>query len=354
MTKKQTRRDVLKTGTAGLLALGSGMVSAPAVLRAQTRTLTISTWGGDTEDAIKTFVMPEFEKEHDVKLVLDIGSMGARYNKIRAQEGLSTVDVFFSTDEPVYNGIKTGLFAEIDKANIPNIGDLHDWATPTDGFGVGYGIITYGLAHHTGLVKDAPTEWADLWRDDLREELALPALFHSNMPALLIRAAEIAGGGSDNLKPGLEKLAELKPKNLSYFWTAWAPLLKSGDIRAAAEFDYYVEGMKDNGYPVEWQNPTDKGFATYQHLSIPAASQNKTLAEAFLNAMLQPEVQTKIALKTYQGPTNKKVELPPEVAARSTYGDRLDKIRFFDGKDIDERRGAVSEMIKTQVLPEWE
>ena len=111
--------------------------------------------------------------------------------------------------------------------------------------------------------------------------------------------------------------------------------------------------MKDKGYAVGWNNPTDKGFATYQHLSIPAASKNKTLAEAFLNAMLDPGVQEAIANKTYQGPTNKKVELAPEVASRSTYGDRLENIRFFDGRDVDAKRQAISEMLKTQVLAAW-
>ena len=150
MTGKQTRRRFLKTSGAGVLGTAVGAMAAPAIVLGQTRTLTISTWGGDTENAIKSFVMPEFEKEHDCKLVFDIGSMGARYNKIRAQEGMSAVDVFFSTDEPVFNGMRTGLFAEVDPANIPNMADLHDWATPTGGFGVGYGLITFGLAYHTG------------------------------------------------------------------------------------------------------------------------------------------------------------------------------------------------------------
>ena len=228
MTGKQTRRRFLKTSSAGVLGTAVGAIAAPAIVLGQTRTLTISTWGGDTENAIKSFVMPEFEKEHDCKLVFDIGSMGARYNKIRAQEGLSTVDVFFSTDEPVFNGMRTDLFAEVNPANIPNMADLHDWATPTDGFGVGYGLITFGLAYHTGIVQNPPTSWADLWREDISSNLALPAVFHSLMPALLIRTSEIAGGGADNLAPGLAKLAELRPKKLSYFWTAWAPLLETG------------------------------------------------------------------------------------------------------------------------------
>ena len=353
MTGKQSRRSFLKTSGAGVLGTAVGAMAAPAIVLGQSRTLTISTWGGDTENAIKSFVMPEFEAEHDCKLVFDIGSMGARYNKIRAQEGMSAVDVFFSTDEPVFNGMRTGLFAEVDPANIPNMADLHDWATPTDGFGVGYGLITFGLAWHTELVQSPPASWADLWREDLSANLALPAVFHSLMPALLIRTSEIAGGGADDLAPGLAKLAELRPKKLSYFWTAWAPLLESGDVHVAAEFDYYIEGMKDKGYSVAWNNPTDQGFATYQHLSIPAASENKDLAEAFLNAMLDPGVQTSIANKTYQGPTNKKVNLAPEVASRSTYGDRLKNIRFFDGRDVDAKRQAISEMLKTQVLPAW-
>ncbi|MDH3235673.1 MAG: extracellular solute-binding protein, partial [Alphaproteobacteria bacterium] len=301
----------------------------------------------------KSFVMPKFQKEHDAKLVFDIGSMGARYNKIRAQKGLSTVDVFFSTDEPVYNGMRTGLFAEINPKNIPNMADLHDWATPTKGFGVGYGLITFGLAYHTGLVKNPPTSWNDLWRKDISSKVALPALFHSLMPALLIRSSELGGGSATNLGPGLARLSKLRPKKLSYFWTAWAPLLKSGDVHVAAEFDYYIEGMKDKGYPVAWNNPTDKGFATFQHLSIPKASKNKELAEAFLNAMLDPGVQEAIANKTYQGPTNKKVKLKPAVAIRSTYGDRLKNIRFFDGREIDKKRLAISEMLKTKVLPNW-
>ena len=256
--------------------------------------------------------MPEFEKEHDVKLVFDIGSMGARYNKIRAQKGLSTVDVFFSTDEPVFNGMRTGLFAEVNPGNIPNMADLHDWAMPTGGFGVGYGLITFGLAYHTDHVKNPPTRWGDLWREDIRSKLALPAVFHSLMPALLIRSAEIAGGDAENLEPGLDKLAELRPKKLSYFWTAWAPLLQSGDVHVAAEFDYYIEGMKDKGYSVSWNNPSDRGFATYQHPEHPRGVQEQDAGRKPSSTRCwTPGVQAAIANKTYQGPTNRKVELAP-------------------------------------------
>ena len=111
--------------------------------------------------------------------------------------------------------------------------------------------------------------------------------------------------------------------------------------------------MKDKGYTVGWNNPSDKGIASHNHISVPAASKNKDLAEAFIDAMLDPSVQEATANKIFMGPTNKKVQLAPEVASRVTYGDSLEKIRFFDGRDIDSKRGAISEMLKTQVLPAW-
>ena len=117
MKTKQTRRKFLKRSAMTALGLGAAGFAAPAII-AGTHTLTISTWGGDTEDAIKNFVKPKFEKEHNAELVFDIGSQGARYNKIRAQKSLAVADVFFSTDEPVFNGMRTNLFAEINPGNI--------------------------------------------------------------------------------------------------------------------------------------------------------------------------------------------------------------------------------------------
>ena len=70
MKTKRTRRKFLERSGSAALGLGVAGLVAPAIA-AKTRTLTISTWGGDTEDAIKSFVMPKFEREHNAKLVFD-------------------------------------------------------------------------------------------------------------------------------------------------------------------------------------------------------------------------------------------------------------------------------------------
>src|SRR5918992_920497 len=59
MTNAFTRRRLLKTTAAALAA----SVAAPAVLRAQTKTLKITTWGGKWGTVMKGEVLPAFEKE---------------------------------------------------------------------------------------------------------------------------------------------------------------------------------------------------------------------------------------------------------------------------------------------------
>jgi putative spermidine/putrescine transport system substrate-binding protein len=63
MRKSQpSRRQVLVAGA----ATGT-MIAAPVVLRAQTSTLRITTWGGKWGDIMKGKVLPAFEKEFQVR-----------------------------------------------------------------------------------------------------------------------------------------------------------------------------------------------------------------------------------------------------------------------------------------------
>lgn len=333
-----------------LLVLSS---APPASAQAPKRTLTISTWGGITEDAIKKYVQPQFEAKYNAKLDYDIGGQGIRFNKLLAQKGNSQIDVFFSTDEAVFAGITEDLFVKVNKSNIPRFNDVYDWANPTGDYGVAYAIITYGLAYHTGLVSNPPTSWIDMWRPEFKGKLALAAVAHSQSLSILIRAAELNGGSRENITRGLIQMAALRPIRLTTFWTDWAPMVKSGEVTLATEFDYYIQAMIDQGYPVAWVLPSDGGIASLQHLSIVKGTKVQDLAEAFINELLSPEIQIKFAQDTYYGPSNKTVVLDPALAQRVTYGANLTGVRFFDGKWNAEQRPFLVERYNTEVMPFW-
>ena len=353
------RRSVL----AGLAASGLGLrasglgAQAPAVVSG--RTITISLWGGVTEDSVKKWVQPEFERATGAKLAYDIGGQGARLNKLIAQRNSPPADVIFLTDEAVLTGYAQGVLSPVRRKGVPNAADVFDWmhtidlhrtaeTLPT----VPYGVIAAVLAFNPEKVRPAPTSWSDLWRPDLRGKIAFPAVIASTMPAWVIIAAEMAGGGVGNVDPGFRKLAELRPAKLSVFWTDWAPLAKTGDVIAAPDLDYYLETMKQQGYPIDYVIPKEKAIGVTQLASV-VKGKNQELAEAFLDILVSRRVQEGLAVDTFQGPVNSKAQVPAAIAARCSCGPRNQQLRMFDPKLISSMRPAWSERMNTEVVPRW-
>ena len=358
-----TRRSMLGLlGSGAVAAAGtrSFAQSAPAIAKGST--LTVSTWGGITSDGLRDYVGPEFEKQTGAKLAFDIGGQGARYNKLLAQRGNQSVDVFFGSDESIVGGMRQGLLDAADRKAITNAADLYPWSETvkvahpeTQIAAVPYTMISYVLAYDPETVKEKPTSWGDLWRPEFQNKLALAAPGHSCMPALVTIAAELAGGGGGNVDPGFAKLAELRPNKLTFFWTDWAPMVKTGDTVAATEFDYYLEAMKAQGYPIDYVFPKEGAIGSPECAALVAGSQNREIAQVFLNLLIDPNVQEVFATKTNQGPTNRTVPVSPDRAARMSYGDtKLSHVRFFDPVVAFENRPAWTERLTTEVVPNWQ
>ena len=344
---------------AGTFAAARPVLAQPAIGKGTT--LTVSTWGGVTSDGLRDYLAPDFEKLTGAKLAFDIGGMGARYNKLLAQKGNQGADVFFGTDEAVVGGLRNGVLEPADLKAIPNYADLYDWSKTvkapdpaTQAAYVPNTLISYVLAYNPTTVKTKPTSWADLWRPEFQGKLAMAAPGHSQMPAFVITAAELAGGSAGNVEPAFAKLAQLRPNKLTVFWTDWAPMLKTGDTNAATEFDYYLETMKAQGYPIDYIFPTEGAFGAAEGAALVAGTKNREVAQAFLNLTIDPKIQATFAEKLFQGPTNKRVQPSAAVAAKMSYGeDKMKQIRFFDPVQWYENRPAWTARMTTEVVPEW-
>ncbi|MEJ0068290.1 MAG: extracellular solute-binding protein [Pseudomonadota bacterium] len=147
------------------------------------------------------------------------------------------------------------------------------------------------LGFNPAVVKDRPTGWADLWRPDFAGKLSFASPVHSQMPALVIIAAELAGGSAANVDPGFKKLAELRPVKLSVAYTDWVALNKTGEVILSTEFDYYMNTMKDQGYAIDYVVPQDKGIGCLDYASIVKGTQQPEIAEVFLDLLISTKVQ---------------------------------------------------------------
>ena len=354
------RRRLLK-GAAALgaaAALPSWAQQPPAIHKGAV--FTLSTWGAVTQDMVKNHVEKEFEKMTGATMAYDIGGQGQRYNKIVAQRNNPPADAFFSTDDQAIAGIRAGVLQPIARSSLKRVGQLFDWAVLGEGevpqgtvAGLAFGIIAHVIGYNPEVVKQKPTGWADLWRPEFRGKLAFCQPFHSQMPAFVITAAEMTGGSAQNPDSGFKKLAELRPGKLIITWTDWAALLKAGDIVVATEFDYYLEGMKRQKYPIEWVMPKEKGFATLQCVSAVKNSKVPELVSVFLDLLLDSKVQHAFAVQDFQGTSNKLVKLTPQEAAKCTCGAQVSELRFFDPSFVANVRPKWIERMNTEVVPAW-
>jgi len=351
-----SRRNLLRG--AGALGLAGALPAAPAL--AQPRALTVSVWGGITQDAIKAHVLPEFEKRTGATLAFDIGAQGARYNKLLAQKNSPSADVFFAGDEAIVAGHRAGVLTPAHRKSLSNLAEVAEWAmrvkekVPDDMVpSVPFTMIAYMLGYNPELVKEKPTSWADMWRPEFRDKLAFAAPAHTLMPAFVIIAAELAGGSETNVEPGFKKLAELRPAKLAYFWTDWAALDKTGDVTMATEFDYYFEAMKDQKYPIDYVNPKEKGIGCPESVAIVAGTKNREIAEVFLDLMISAQVQEVFATQLYAGSINKTVKLSPAVEARCSCGAKIEELRYFDPAMFADNRPAWTERLNIDVIPNW-
>jgi putative spermidine/putrescine transport system substrate-binding protein len=360
-SRKVSRRAFVQSVarmSAGLaLAASSQIAWAPAPQAApvtrQSRSLTVSIWGGVTEESVRKWLLPRFQREHNATVTLDVGLQGARFNRLLSQAASPVVDVFFSTEELVYNGLKQSLFEPISPANMPNLAKLHPWATPIAEYGPAAGLTTFGLAYNTRALSTPPTSWADLWNPELSGKLALVNVNHSQGPAMMLRAAELAGGSIDAPDAGFAKLAELRPAVVELYFTEYVPQLLQDQVLVAPELDYYVQSLKVQGYPIDWVLPDDGAFSVLQMMNVVKGTQQQELAEQFMNFYLEEENQQAIANDNYTSPSNRDTVLEPTVAAKTMVGDRLAKLRTFDLKTIAEQRPIWTERFNAEVLPKW-
>lgn len=355
----KSRRSMLK-GAAALAAsaaMPAWSQGAPAIAKGST--LTVSTWGV-IQDQIKEHVQPEFERATGAKLAYDIGAQGARYNRILAQRNSPPADVFISADDMVIAGVRAGVLQPMPRSAVARTAELHDWAilgkglVPDGNFaGIAFGVVAHVIGYNPDTVKRKPASWADLWAPEFAGKLAFCAAAHSEMPRFVITAAEMTGGSAQAPDSGFKKLAELRPAKLMFTWTDWAALFKAGEVVIATEFDYYLQTMKRQGYPIEWVVPKERGFASLQSVSIVRNAKSPELAAAFLNTIIEAKIQYAFATEVKQGISNGTVKLTPQQAAQCTCGAQIDQLRFFDPVMIADVRPKWTERITTEVVPHW-
>jgi putative spermidine/putrescine transport system substrate-binding protein len=309
MASTLTRRTLLSTAAA--------LVAAPHVAKGQAATLKITTWGGKWGDVMKGEVLPAFEKEMKCKVEAD---QAFPYIPKLAASPLKDplYDVLHSNSNEQWSALDQGLVMDkIGAREVPNIKDVYPYAVSEKVVGVTIFTSAVGLGYRTDRGLTPPKSWNDLADPKLagsRGGYQIPV--NSLGQAHLMLLGKLHGKGMMDLDAAYKALEQLKPIKLVDFTGQMEKMLLQGEVAVGVIHDSGVYRYDGQNQPVDFAAPSEGVLALEQVLNVTPGSKVKELAFAYIDFMLRPDVQKKLAEAVWYSPANRTVKLDPRYDAK--------------------------------------
>lgn len=326
-----SRRNFL----AGAGALGAATaLSRPAI--AQKQELVVATFGGRFEDLLRQHVIPEFEKKHSATVKLELGFGAVFIPKVIASRGKAPYDVVYLNEDEAYLGQGLNLWAPDQIGKLANAADIYDAVKPPHLPLYGSVIYEFPLVYNPNKMAK-PESWGDLWTAK-GVTTGVPHLSSLYGICFLLTAAELNGGGADNMAPGFDALKRLPAMKIYKGVTQGDTMIRQGEIDAALFYDQRAILLKDEGLPIDWARPKEGLWGQRTGCQIPASAAQQELALAWVDMTLSPEYQKVFTSELYS-PTNRKVQVDERTAARLILGEeRVAAMKFAPWDVINPQR----------------
>ena len=340
------RRRFLAAGA----TLGVGAIAAPYVASAQETTLRITGWGGKWGEIMSAEVGPAFEKEFKCKLLTDTAL--PFLPKLQASSRSAPIyDVLHTNSNEQWAAVEMGLVeSSIDAKLVPYLVDVYPYAISDKIVGVSIFTSAIGLGMRTDKGYSGVGSWKELWEakyNGVRGGYVIPV--NSLGQAFLMMCGTLYGKGQTDLDAAYAALEKLKPIKLVDFTGAMEKMFLSGEIGLGVIHDSGIYRYDGQNQPIDFVTPSEGVLSLEQVLTITPGSKMKELANAYVNYMLSPPVQKKLAEAVWYSPANRTVKLDAKYDARLlTTPEKVSKLVQVDWKwynahkdDIDSRVNRI-------------
>jgi len=343
-TMHVSRRKVLRgaAGAAAGTALArtgwtAGAQDAPKVIYdgqvfdAEGATLRIAMWGGPWGEAIRKNVLDRLEQDYNCRISYD--DAWPWFPKfVAGGEENPPFDVTNWNLPELFKTARAGdFFVPLDevRANVPNSVDMWDFAF-RNGHGVTYLYSQYGFAYRTDRVDPPPAKFTDFWEERFADKRGTYITTNTLQMVFFMMASAAFGEDEKDIDAGVEAMKRAMPMKISDFTGNMQALLERGEVELCVQDDAQSYEPADRGVPVGFHRWTEREPILTQTLTVSKSADEvqKRLAYAFINMVADPAYQEMMAATQYQRPTNQKVVIPENLAAKGVenVGDAMDKL----------------------------
>ncbi|WP_374576160.1 PotD/PotF family extracellular solute-binding protein [Phenylobacterium sp.] len=299
---------------AGLgLGLLSGCSPGGSAAGGGGRSLRVSAYGGNFEEAMKTYVYPVFTAKTGIRVDSQPQPAGVQFllQLIEANKaGQAPMDVCIAAATDVMRGRKAGLWRTYDAAKLTNLGNLTDNYIAKSPQGIdGVGALGWYMTMVTNpnLIQPDPTSWEIFWDPKYPNAWGLSGGGQSGMYEI---TAQTYFGGTEilNTEDGIRqvaaKMAGLKP-NTKLWWESEGTMqtaLENGEVKGGVYFADVAQTLKASGTPLKVIYPKEGPVIDFGSWCQPTSSTKTEEALEFINFMLTPEAQGLVCTKVHAPP----------------------------------------------------
>ncbi|NQV79538.1 MAG: ABC transporter substrate-binding protein [Alphaproteobacteria bacterium] len=341
-----SRRSLLKgAAAAGVIA------GFPSIVRAQSKTLVTTLFGGIYEKNYRLAVIDPFEKATGAKIEIKYGGAGDWLTSSIVNKDNPEIDIAFLSLPVAMKAIKTeGVFMDLPMNLIPNAKDVDPiFYDLYDRKAVGFNYAPYGLVYRTDKVTPAPTSWGDLWKPEFAGKILLPDLSGGGAYETVVIAAILNGGSETDLEPGYEALKRLK-KDVFRFYknnNEPIPIYEQGQAIIGGWYSARAYAIQDKGVPFDFVTPKEGSPVGVLSYHIAKNSKNRDLAVEFVNFSLSKQAQEVFANNMEYGVVNRDAVITGRARQRIATHDQLMRL---DWKKIEPQMSAMAERWQREVV----
>ncbi len=288
------------------LALGALLIASPALAQEEP-VLNVYNWS----DYIAPDTIANFEAATGIKVNYDVYDNNEIVDA-KLLAGSSGYDIVVPSGNFLERQIQAGLILPLDKAQLPNGGNLDPAALqtaaivdPDNAHGVPYMLNTIGLGYNVAKVAEAlgttdlPTSWDLLFDPETVSKLASCGVAVMDSPsevmgtALHIQGIDPNSESEEDLAKAEAVLNAIKPSVRYFHSSQYIDDLANGEICVAMGYSGDMFIAADNaaeGIEIGYLIPEEGAPTLYDFLAIPADAPHPGNAHKFIDYILQPEV----------------------------------------------------------------
>ena len=291
----------------------------------ETVTLYVYNWGeyisDGTEGTLDTNEMFEewYYETYGVKVEVNYSTYSSNESMYaKLSSGSVHYDVVVPSDYMIERMIAEDMLAELNYENMPHIGNIHpdffgpdaiyDYYDPDNKYAVPYMYGMIGIIYNTTMVEaDDPAlgSWQLMW-DERHQGNILQ--FNNSRDAFgtaqYFLGLDVNSTDEAEWRKALEKLKEQKPILQGYVMDEIFNKMENGSAAIAAYYAGDFLAMYENNEDLEFFYPAEGTNLYVDAMCIPKASENKEIAERYIDFMLTEAPAVANAEYTYYASPN--------------------------------------------------